>query len=130
MGKIKRRDWQYKKREPEAKKPVDPGVANAVRLATYQWKKQKEIRDRMAVDKVVNDILSEQKQEVSSQLYNFDFGCAALALHRMYGKDAEECANFLEEMQNITIGLQNEGYNHIEVWDVVRDEIGLDIEVV
>ena len=36
MGKIKRRDWQYKKRESEAKKPVDPSFTTSVYGSVFE----------------------------------------------------------------------------------------------
>ena len=127
MGKLKTKDWQYKSKP---KKEVDPAVAAAVRLATLEWSTKKTVAKKMAVNKQVNDILRDNAMQVSNEFTDWDYGCAALALHRRYGYDAEECGEFLTLMQDITRDCVSSGMDHEDIWDLVRDEIGLDITVV
>lgn len=127
MGKLKTKDWQYKSKP---KKEVDPGLLSAVNLAMVEWNTRKTVAKKMAVNKEVNDILKANSMQVSNEFTDWDYGCAALALHRRYGYDAEECGEFLTEIQDITRDCVSSGMNHEDIWDLVRDEIVLDITVV
>lgn len=129
MSKLKRQNWQYKKKEESGKRTVDPGIMAAVKLANYEWNARLEARKVMAVDKEVMAARVQESKEITDQFTDWDFGCAALALYRLYGYDAEECARFLHKMQEISIDFQESGMVHTDIWNVVRDEIGLDISV-
>jgi hypothetical protein len=97
-------------------------------LASYEWQARKEARKALAVDDEVQKAASKEYDRLTNEFTDWDFGCAALALHRMFDKDANECALFLTELQNITKECQESGMNSNDIWDVVRDEIGLDVE--
>ena len=127
MGKLKRKNWQY---QSSKERKVDPGLLSAVNLAMVEWNARKTVAKKMAVNKQVNDILRDNAIQVSNEFTDWDYGCAALALHRRYGYDAEECGEFLTEIQDITRDCVSSGMNHEDIWDLVRDEIGLDITVV
>lgn len=126
MGKLKRKNWQY---QSSKERKVDPGLLSAVNLAMVEWNTRKSVAEKMAVNKEVNDILKANSMQVSNEFTDWDYGCAALALHRRYGYDAYECGEFLTAMQDITRDCVSSGMDHADIWDLVRDEIGLDITV-
>lgn len=126
MGKLKVKDWQYKKK-PE--KTHDPGLLTAIKLANYQYNTQKKVREMMAIDKEVNQICIDNQNYTIDNYTNWDYGCAALILHRRYGYDATECAAFLTDMQSLVKEYEGSGYLSESIWDDVRDEVGLDIQV-
>lgn len=124
MSRRRAKDWQYKK-----KPSPDAGISVAARLALLEWNTKKDIAKKMAVDKVVSELTRQHEEEVTNQFTDWDYACAALALHRRYGHGAEECAEFLGEMQDILKTYRESGMDHATIWDVVREEIGLDVIV-
>lgn len=127
MGRLKIKDWQYKS-SPD-KKCVDPALASAIQLASYQYKTQKKVREMMAVDREVNQLCIDNQNYAIDEYMNWDYGCVALVLHRRYGYDAAECAAFLDDMQNLVREFEGSDYYSNEIWDVVRDEVGLDVVI-
>lgn len=126
MGKLKVKDWQYKKKEPVSH---DPGLMAAVKLANYQYNTQKKVREMIAIDKEVNQICIDNQNYAIDNYINWDYGCAALVLFRRYGYDAKEIAAFLGDMQTLVREYEGSGYNSEDIWDDVRDEVGLDISI-
>lgn len=122
MSKLKRKDWQYRRKERSP-------VSEAAKLALLEWKTKQDVAKKMAVDKYVDDLTKRHAVEVTNEFTDWDYACAALALHRRYNFDAKECADFLGEMQEILREHVASGMNHSDIWDVVRDEIGLDVVV-
>lgn len=108
---------------------INNGLGRSMDLAKYQLEQQKKVREMMAINKEVNQLCIDNQNWVADEYTNWDYGAAALALHRKYGKDANECAEFLGLMQQIAKDYEKEGMTSSDIWDVVRDEIGLDIEV-
>lgn len=125
MGKRKIHDWQYKskKREPPETK-IDFATRQAFYLAQVELQEKEKARKILAVDKVAK----EATDELSNKYTDWDLGCMAIVLHRRYEKDAQEIADFLTEVQNLTAQYIREGVTCETIWDIVRDEVGLGIE--
>lgn len=128
MGKLKRKDWQYKSiYDPNVvKEDIDNrklALENAIYLANYHLSKKKEAIREIATNKAIVEVTD----QMENQYTDWDLGCAALVLYRRYGKDAQECAEFLSDIQELTREFASSGMNAEAIWDVVRDEIGLDI---
>ena len=104
--------------------PYGLGLRNAIYLANEEFKQRKEARRILAVDKEAK----KTTDELSNKYTDWDLGCMALMLHRKYGKDAQEVCDFLTDVQNLTAEYIRDGVSCDEIWDIVRDEIGLDIE--
>ena len=126
MGRLKLKNWQYQKK-PEKKH--DPGLMAAIEMANYQLKTEKKVRELIAIDKEVNKICVDNQNYAIDNYVNWDYGAAALVLHRRYGYDAAEIADFLNDMQALIKDYEGSGYLSEGIWDDVRDEIGLDIDV-
>ena len=124
MGKLKVRDWRYKSLEV---KPSSLAVKNAAVLANYKLKKKQKALEILAVDEAVRETREKDLDDITNQWTDWDLGCAALVLHRRYGYDADECGNFLTAIQDLVREFQEADMDHKKIWDVVRDEIGLDI---
>lgn len=124
MGKLKVRDWRYGSLEV---KPTNLAVKNAAVLANYKLSQKREALKILAVDEAVRETREKDLDDITNQWTDWDLGCAALVLHRRYGHNSTECAAFLTDIQNLISEFQSEDMNHKDIWDVVRDEIGLDI---
>ena len=123
-GRRKTKDWRYKSPDRGSNR-----ISIAASLGLLEWKTRKDLAKKMAADKVVGELTKKHEEEVTNQFTDWDYACAALALHRRYGYDAEECATFLSDMQDILRTYRESGMDHSAIWDVVRDEIGLDVVV-
>ncbi len=125
MGKLKTHDWQYrsKKQQPSNNNVLNLALQSAVYLANAEYNEKKKIRQIMAQDKVAKETVD----ELSNKYTDWDLGCAALVLHRRFGKDAHEVCEFLNDVQDLTREFINDDVTGDDIWDMIRDEIGLDI---
>lgn len=123
MSKPKAKDWGFKK--PNR---VDPALASAIRMAEIDFTARKKAREIMAVNTELQRMNDERFDEMTNEYTDWDLGCAALALHRMYKKNATECAKFLTRIQELTNEFREKGITSDQIWEIVRVEIGLDIE--
>ena len=76
----------------------------------------------------LNRMNDKRFEEMTNEYTDWDLGCAALVLHRMYKKNAAECAKFLTSVQDLTKEYIEKGITSDQIWEIVRVEIGLDIE--
>lgn len=129
MGKLKVKNWQYQSKQQPAKQH-DPGLMAAVQLANYQYKTQKKVREMIAIEKEVNQICIDNQNWAVDNYMNWDYGAVALVLHRRYGYSPDEIVGFLSDMQAIVKAYEGSGYLSEDIWNDVRDEVGLDIVVV
>ena len=120
MGRKKVKDWRYQK-----KKPTPIGLKNAMFLANEDLRAKAKVRRVIATDSVVNDLIN----DIENDYVNWDLGCITLMLYRKYGKSAEECAEFLTETQSLMREFMMNDFKSEDVWDVVREEVGLDISI-
>ena len=119
MGKKKVKNWQYKKPE----KRITPGLQYAVTMAQYQAAKEREIRDRMAVDKAVQEVQKSYTESVE----NWFYGLLALALHDE-GWGAKRILRVEERIRDYFAEYNSPDFGDFDLWQVVRDEVGLDFD--
>lgn len=130
MGKLKRRNSVYPSSltvGAATRLSFDPdalAIHNAFTLANYELTAAKEARRTLAVDRGVGKVTEQLENEYT----DWDFGCMALILYRKHGFDAEKIAELLSEIQSMTKEFLDEGMNYNDIWDLVRDEVGLDVE--
>ncbi len=123
MSKPKAKNWGFKK--PNR---VDPALASAIRMAEVDFNARKKAREIMAVNDELNRMNDKRFEEMTNEYTDWDLGCAALVLHRMYKKNAAECAKFLTRVQELTKEFIEKGITSEQIWEIIRVEIGLDIE--
>ena len=105
------------------KDPYGLVLRNAIWLANDEYRQKKKARDILAIDKVAR----EATDEISNAYTDWDLGCAALVLHHFYNMEAGEISEFLTRVQDQTTEFVKQGVNSDEIWDIVREEVGLDI---
>ena len=124
MGKLKAKNWQYQR------KPMhDPGLMAAIELANYQLKVRKQAIRVLEVNKEVQKHTKQHRYDVEDEFTDWLFGAFALVMHRKYGFGAKRIAALFDDMQELREELQLEGVDHRKIWDMVRDEVKLDITV-
>ena len=108
----------------------DPFVRNAIELANYQMNVRKKVIKVIETDKAVQKKSTEYKKEVISDFTDWTYGCMALAMHRVYGWGAKRLSRMLEELEVIRAELIDQNMDSSQIWDLVRQEVKLDITVV
>lgn len=106
------------------KDPYGLGLRNAIWLANEDFKQRKKARAILAVDKVAQ----EATDELSDLYTDWDLGCCVLALHRKYGYEGQEIADFLDDVQKIVKELYDAGYDRDAVWEKVAEETGVAVD--
>lgn len=127
MGKRKIHDWQFHSRSKNSATKgsgqLDLALRSAVYLANAEFRERKKVREAVARDKEAKAVTD----ELSNKYTDWDLGCMALVLHRKYGKNAEEVAEFLNDVQDLTREFIDSDTNGDDIWNLIREEIGLDI---
>lgn len=121
MGKKKCKDWQYRKATK------DPGLMIAVQNAAFQRRERERVARMLIVEEECVKAADEHRDEVEDEFTDWLFGCFALVMHRKYGFGARRIARLFDDMQEMRKELVAEGIEHRMIWDMIRDEIGLDI---
>lgn len=121
MGRKKVRPWQPKKPKQEAH--VTPGLQYAITMASYQAEREKQIRERLAVDNVVHEIQKDYTEGVA----NWFYGLLALALHDE-GWGAKRILRVEERIRDYFAEYNSPDFGDFDLWQVVRDEVGLDFD--
>ena len=124
MGKLKAKDWR---KTDKQRHPVDLAVLNAVQLADYQLKVRKQAARVLAINEEVEKHTLQHRWDVEDEFTDWLFGCFALVMHRKYGFGARRIAGLFDAMQEMRKELVDQGVDHERIWDMVRDEVHLDI---
>lgn len=106
------------------KDPYDLAFRNALWLANAEYNQKKKAREILAVDKVAQ----EATDELSDLYTDWDLGCAVIALHRKYGCEGQEVADFLDDVQKIVKEFYDEGLSRDDIWDRVAEETGVMVD--
>ena len=121
MGRKKVRPWQPKK--PKQGAHVAPGLQYAITMASYQAEREKQIRERLAVDNVVHEIQKDYTEGVA----NWFYGLMALALHDE-GWGAKRILRVQERIRDYHAEYNSPDFGDFDLWQVVRDEVKLDFD--
>lgn len=113
--------------KPKEKKVVDPGLMAAVEMANYQWQVKKAAVKEMTINKEIEKAVTQHRYEVEDEFTDWMYGAFALALHRKCKFGAKRIASIFEYLQDIKNELIASGMNAQKIWELVRDEIGLDV---
>ncbi len=122
MGKHKRRNWQYKPKEPERRR-VDPGLAYAMELARVQAEEEVKIRKAIAMDKEVGRLMMENTSDVG----DWFFQLMALAL-KDEGFGAKRILRVCEKIRDYHNELNDPDFGPYELAEIVRRETGLEYD--
>lgn len=116
---------------PKSKpKTINVGLALALEVANYELQVKKQARRELAINKEVQAVTDSYRDDIENEATDWLYGSFALALHRKYGFGSKRIAALFDMLQDIKNELIAEGIDHEKIWDMVRDEIGLDIQVV
>ena len=111
-------------------KTMNVGLALALEVANYELQVKKQARRELAINKEVQKVTDFYRDDIENEATDWLYGSFALVLYRNYGFDSKKIAAIFEELQDVKNELIDEGIDHEQIWDMVRDEIGLDIQIV
>ena len=106
------------------KDPYGLVLRNAIWLANDEYKQKKKAREILAVDKAAK----EATDELSDLYTDWDLACACLVLHKRYGYEGQEIADFLDDIQATVKELFDSGYDRDSVWERVAEETGVTVD--
>lgn len=95
----------------------------------YESKVRLQAKKELIINEEVAKCLDKHRLDVQDEFTDWLYGSIALALHRQFGFGAKRIAKLFGEAQAISHDLIDKDVDHKQVWDMVRDEIGLDITV-
>lgn len=95
----------------------------------YQKRVRMQAKKELIVNEEVAKCLDKHRLEVEDEFTDWLYGSVALALHRQFGFGAKRIARLFGAAQTISHDLIAQEVDHVQIWDMVRDEVGLDITV-
>lgn len=126
---VNKRKFHNKSLLKKQEKVHDPGLMAAVEMASYQLQTKKKAIKELTVNREVQNLLQANRGDVVDEFTAWLYGAFALALHRKCGFGAKRVATLLEELRDIKNDLIEQEIYYEEIWDIVRDEVGIDIVV-
>ena len=106
----------------------DPGLMAAIREANYQWQVKKQVIKEMTVNKEIGKLTTKYRYDVEDEFTDWMYGAFALALHRQCKFGPKRISAVFDVLQDIKNSMIDSGFDSDAIWELVRDEIGLDIK--
>ena len=113
MGKKKLKRPVYQPKRPKATY-IPPGMKYAMTMADINRKEQQEEKIRL---------------EVIDGHLDWMYAALALACHRELGFGSLRAARMIQATQRLMLEFARDGLNDKALWDLVRNEVGLDFDV-